>query len=157
MSPHSSGFPAVTLVLGLECKHWPLRSDVTMSQSQNGETLSHRWWQQVDGHQCAAGRLGSKSCPGIRPHALFSVGRQPEAPDSNLCPSKLGSCKSSHQQENTSGDGARLVLGQVTLVCRKVIPGGETLKHLQGLIRMQSTATHMMKDTALEAVLSCHP
>lgn len=46
----SSGFSAVTLVSSLECEHWPLRSDVTMSPSQNGEreTLSHRWWQQAD-------------------------------------------------------------------------------------------------------------
>lgn len=43
-----SGFSAVTLVSNLECEHWPLKSDVTMSPSQNGETLSHRWWQQAD-------------------------------------------------------------------------------------------------------------
>lgn len=44
----SSGFSAVTLVSSLECEHWPLKSDVAMSSSQNGETLSHRWWQQAD-------------------------------------------------------------------------------------------------------------
>ena len=43
-----SGFSVVTLVSSLECERWPLRSDVTMSPSQNGETLSHRWWKQAD-------------------------------------------------------------------------------------------------------------
>jgi hypothetical protein len=45
--PLSSGFSAVTLVSGLQCHtgRWDLNA--TMSQSQNGETLSHRWWQQA--------------------------------------------------------------------------------------------------------------
>lgn len=59
MSPQGSGFSAVTLVSGLECEHWPWRSGVAMSQSQNGETLSHRQWQQAGTRVLLAGTVTS--------------------------------------------------------------------------------------------------
>lgn len=112
------------------------------------------------GHQCAAGRHASESSPGSIPHPQFSVDRWSEAPDSILCPSELGSCKSSHwkqTEENTGQDGDRLLWGQVTLICRKVVPGGEAIGHQEGLVSVQSTEVRMMKDAVLHAVLSCRP
>lgn len=112
------------------------------------------------GHQYAAGRHGSESSPGSIPHPQFSADRWSEAPDSILCPSELGSCKSSHwkqTKENTGQNGDRLILGQVTLICRKLVPGVEALGHHEGLVSVQSTEVHTMKDVVLQAVLSCHP
>lgn len=113
------------------------------------------------GHQYAAGRHGTESSPGSIPHPQFSVDRWSEAPDFILCPSELGSCKSSHwkqTEENTGQDGDRLIFRQVTLICRKVVPGGETLGHQEDLVSMQSTEVHSVSGSAkLPSFLSCVP
>lgn len=60
--PSQLRFPCCHTGLGLEFEHWPLRSDGTMSLSPNGETLSHRWWQQADAREPLAG--APESAPG---------------------------------------------------------------------------------------------
>ena len=114
MSPHSSGFSAATLVSGLECAHWPLRSDVTMSQSQNGETLSHGRWQRAGtGVLLAAPAQGGWSRE--RCTSQLSVDRRPEALGSNLCPVSWGpaTLPAQKQPRGNTGRGAdRLTFGQ---------------------------------------------
>lgn len=122
--PSQLRFPCCHTGLGLECEHWLLRSDGTMSLSPNGETLSHRWWQQADAREPLAG-----PAPNLpREDSTSTVLCAPAVPRLQPGSCYTRSCASSHQQQaraNTDRAGDRLVFGQVTMVCRKVMAGEE--------------------------------
>lgn len=158
MSPHGSGFSAATLVSGLECAHWPLRSDVTMSQSQNGETLSHGRWQRAGtGVLLAAPAQGgwSRECC----TSQLSADRRPEALGSDLCPVSWGpaTLPAQKQTRGNTGLGAdRLTFGQSHWFAERRSLVGRPLSIWRAQSDAGSGRSHD-ETRGLTATLSCYP